>query len=140
MELPTDLSTETVDAFPLVLGALPLQPPLESQTANMTDTWYFHASSLQEEQLLFTDPVRFFSELYLDPYGDGKWKLLGTENSFWNDLKANALIKGLALLNLITGGHYLVNVLFYNFIGMFGRFMCLPTFCHCQEQCEQVDW
>jgi hypothetical protein len=91
-----------------------------AKTANMTDTWYFHASSLQEEQLLFSDPVRFFSELYLDPYGDGKWKLLGTENSFWNDLKANALIKGLALLNLITGGHYLVNVLFYNFIGMFG--------------------
>jgi excinuclease ABC subunit C len=37
VELPTDLSTETVDAFSLVLGALPLQPPIESQTAKMTE-------------------------------------------------------------------------------------------------------
>lgn len=91
-----------------------------AKTANMTDTWFFHASSLQEEQLLLQDPVRFFSELIHDPYESGRWKFLGTENSYWNDLKSNALIKALAILNLITGGHYLVNVLFYNFIGMFG--------------------
>lgn len=91
-----------------------------AKTANMTDTWFYHAGGLQEQQLLMSDPVRFFNELIQDPYGDGRWKLLSTENSYWNDLKANALIKILAILNLFTGGHYLVNVLFYNFFGMFG--------------------
>lgn len=91
-----------------------------AKTANMTDTWLFHAGGLQEENLLLHDPVRFFTELFTDPYDDGRWKLLGTENSYWNDLKENALIKGLAILNLLTGGHYLVNVLFFNFFGMLG--------------------
>ncbi len=89
-------------------------------TANMTDTWFFHTGGLQEEQLLLNNPARFFSELFEDPYEDGRLKLLSTENSYWNDIKSNALLKGLGLLNLITGGYYLVNVLFYNFFGMIG--------------------
>lgn len=89
-------------------------------TANMTDTWFYHASGLQEQQVLLHDPSRFLSELFTDPYEHGRWKFLSTENSYWNDLKGNAIIKGLAILDLITGGNYMVNVLFYNLLGMFG--------------------
>lgn len=95
------------------------------RTAYMTDTWFFHANGLQEQSLLLENPRLFFSELFTDPYVDGRWKLLGTHDSYWNDLKANAFAKGLALLNMITGGFYHVNVLFYNFIGLFG---CLAFF------------
>ncbi len=89
-------------------------------TAKMTDTWLYHAYSIEEERLLWTNPTRFFSELVVDPYEGGRWKFFATESSYWNDLKANALIKGLAILSLLTGGHYLVNVLFYNFMSMIG--------------------
>lgn len=101
-----------------------------AKTANMTDTWFYHAGGLQEEQILLSDPLRFIQELIQDPYGDGRWKLLGTENSYWNDLKANALIKILAILNLFTGGHYLVNVLFVNFIGMIGTISFFKVMTH----------
>ena len=90
------------------------------RTAHMTDTWFYHVGGLQEQSLLLENPGRFFSELIIDPYEGGRWKLLGTHDSYWNDLKANALLKGLALLNMITGGHYNVNILFYNFFGLFG--------------------
>lgn len=90
------------------------------RTAHMTDTWYYHLGGLQEHSLLLDNPRQFFSELVIDPYEGGRWKLLGTHDSYWNDLKANALLKGLALFNLISGGHYNVNILFYNFFGLFG--------------------
>ncbi|MBM3432673.1 MAG: hypothetical protein FJX92_06715 [Bacteroidetes bacterium] len=89
-------------------------------TGNMRDTWAFHAGGLQEEMLLLHDPIHFISELIYNPYDNGKWNLLGTHDFYWNDLKGNALIKGLAILNLITGGYYFVNVLFYNFLGLIG--------------------
>lgn len=89
-------------------------------TANMTDTWFYHAGGLQEQQILLNDPARFFGELVQDPYQNGKWKFLSTENSYWNDLKSNAITKSLAVLNFLTGGYYMVNVLFYNLLGMMG--------------------
>jgi hypothetical protein len=91
-----------------------------ASTGNMRDTWAFHTGGLEEEILLLNDPVRFLTELIHDPYEGGKWKLFQSDDSYWNDLKGNALIKGLAILNLITGGHYFVNVLFYNFFGLIG--------------------
>ncbi len=89
-------------------------------TANMTDTWFYHAGGLQEQQILLNDPAKFFGELVHDPYQNGRWKFLSTENSYWNDLKSNAITKSLAILNFLTGGYYMVNVLFYNLLGMVG--------------------
>ncbi len=91
-----------------------------ASTGNMRDTWAFHTGGLEEEIILLNDPVRFLSELIHDPYEDGKWNLFQSDDSYWNDLKGNALIKALAILNLITGGYYFVNVLFYNFFGLIG--------------------
>lgn len=90
------------------------------RTAHMTDTWYYHVGGLHEQALLLENPRKFFAELFIDPYDSGHLKFFSTHNSYWNDLKANALMKGLGLLNLISGGYYNVNLLFYNFIGLFG--------------------
>jgi len=88
--------------------------------AQMWDTWRFHVESLQEYQLLQTNPQEFFTNLFRDPYQGGFSKFFETTDSYWNDLKGNIFIKILSIFNILSLGHYYVNVIFYSFITLFG--------------------
>ena len=88
--------------------------------AQMVDTWGFHYNSILEYQLLKDNPREFFTNLFVDPYGDGFTKFFETTDSYWNDLKGNFLIKLLSILNIFSFGHYYTNVIFISFITMFG--------------------
>ena len=88
--------------------------------AQMQDTWTFHTSSIYEYQLLFDNPGDYFTNLFYNPYEDGVKKFFGTQNSYWNDLKGNLFIKVLSVFNILSFGHYYVNVIFYSFITLFG--------------------
>ena len=90
------------------------------EMAKMIDTWWYHYESLHETQLLKNDPTEFFSNLFRNSYEGGYTKFLSTHNSWWNDVKANFLIKIMAIFNLLSFGHYYVNVIFYSFITLFG--------------------
>jgi hypothetical protein len=88
--------------------------------AQMQDTWGFHTNSIQEYHLLFNDPHDYFTNLFRDPYEGGVSKFLGSNDSYWNDLKANVFIKILSVFNILSIGNYYVNVIFYSFITLFG--------------------
>lgn len=89
--------------------------------AQMQDTWSYHTNSVQEYQLLFSDPKEYFTNLFHDPYEGGFQKFFPTINSYWNDLKGNLFIKVLSVINLFSFGEsYYVNVIFYSFITLFG--------------------
>lgn len=88
--------------------------------AQMQDTWSFHASSIQEYQLLYNNPGEYFTNLFRDPYESGVSKFFDSTDSYWNDLKGNMFIKILSVLNIFSFGHYYVNVIFYSFITLFG--------------------
>ena len=88
--------------------------------AQMVDTWNFHYNSIQEYHLLYNNPHEYFTNLFRDPYDGGILKFFGTNDSYWNDLKSNALIKILSVFNIFSFGHYYVNVIFYSFMTMFG--------------------
>jgi hypothetical protein len=88
--------------------------------AQMADTWGFHRSSVLEYQLLQTNPLEYFTNLFHNPYEDGMTKFLTAEGSYWNDLKGNAFIKILSIFNIFSFGHYYVNIIFYSFITLFG--------------------
>ncbi len=88
--------------------------------AKMADTWMFHSNSVLEYQLLQTDPREYFTNLFYNPYEGGFEKFFNSDNSYWNDLKGNAYIKVLSLLNIFSFGSYYVNVIFYSFITLFG--------------------
>jgi hypothetical protein len=90
------------------------------QIAQMIDTWAYHVESLQEYHLLQTHPLDFFTSLFHTTYQGGYTNFLTTENSWWNDVKTNFLIKILAIFNVFSLGNYYVNVIFYCFITMFG--------------------
>src|SRR5688572_23705189 len=84
------------------------------------DTWKFHIDGLKETAVLKKNPVFFFTELVKDPYNDGYGKILGTTNSYWNDLKYNLMIKLSGIFSLVSAGSYYTNVIFYDFVTFFG--------------------
>ncbi|HEX4876611.1 MAG TPA: hypothetical protein VFV31_08060 [Chitinophagaceae bacterium] len=89
--------------------------------AKMQDTWNFHFGSLEEYNLLFSDPKEYLTNLFRDPYqSSGVATFFGSDNSYWNDLKGNLFIKILSLFNVLSTGNYYINVIFYSFISLFG--------------------
>jgi hypothetical protein len=90
------------------------------QMAQMIDTWAYHVQGLQEYKVLVSDPIEFFTSLFRSSYKGGYTNFLVSENSWWNDVKANFLIKTIAVFDLFSFGNYYVNVIFYSFLSLFG--------------------
>jgi hypothetical protein len=88
--------------------------------AQMQDTWSFHAGGIQEYHLLYNNPHEYFTNLFRDPYEGGILKFFDSNDSYWNDLKGNVLIKLFSVFNIFSFGSYYVNVIFYAFITLFG--------------------
>ncbi len=87
------------------------------------DTFSYHKLSLAETDLLLSNPVQFIKELFINPYADSNGLFAGTK-SYWNNLKTNAFIKFLAVLNVFSFKNYFVNIIFFNFI-VFTGFIAL---------------
>jgi len=85
-----------------------------------SDTWNYHNAGLVEYHLLFTNPKEYFTNLFYTGYSYGYHGILQTQNSFWNDLKDNLIIKLVSVLHIFSGGNYYINVVLYNFIIFFG--------------------
>ena len=90
------------------------------QMAQMIDTWAYHVQGLQEYKVLTSDPIEFFTSLFRNTYEGGYTNFLVSEHSWWNDVKANFLIKTMAVFDLFSFGNYYVNVIFYSFLSLFG--------------------
>ena len=90
------------------------------EMAKMIDTWAYHIESLQEYALLKNDPVEFATNLFRNDYEGGYSHFFATKNSWWNDVKANLLIKIMAIFNLLSFGQYYTNVIFFSFISLAG--------------------
>jgi hypothetical protein len=90
------------------------------QMAQMIDTWAYHVESLKEYKILISHPIDFFTSLFHNSYQGGYTNFLTSNNSWWNDVKANFLIKIMAVFDLFSFGNYYVNVIFYSFLSFFG--------------------
>ncbi|HYM92558.1 MAG TPA: hypothetical protein VET23_00315, partial [Chitinophagaceae bacterium] len=88
--------------------------------AQMSDTWSFQVSSIQEYHLLYSNPHQYLINFFRDPSDGSILNFLGSTDSFWNDLKSNVVIKMLSVFNILSFGNYYVNVIFYSFLTMFG--------------------
>ena len=89
------------------------------EMAQMIDTWAYHVESLQEYRLLLSHPIDFFTSLFHNSYEGGYTNFLTSHNSWWNDVKANFLIKIMAIFDLFSFGNYYINVIFYSFLSLF---------------------
>jgi hypothetical protein len=88
--------------------------------AQMVDTWAYHHFGIAEYELLRTHPQYYFTNLFIDPYPDGVGNFFGSSDSYWNDLKGNIFVKLLSIFDILSFGHYYVNIIFFSFISLFG--------------------
>jgi hypothetical protein len=88
--------------------------------AQMVDTWAYHHFGLEEYQLLWSNPSIYFTDLFHNPHPHGMQKFFGSNLSYWNDLKGNIFVKLLSILDILSFGHYYVNVIFFAFLSLFG--------------------
>ncbi|MGI8600317.1 MAG: hypothetical protein ACR2KB_13780 [Chitinophagaceae bacterium] len=90
------------------------------ELAQMVDTWAYYYEAVKETEIIRSDPGLFFSTIFSNSYEHGYSGFLSAENSWWNDLKANFLIKIVAIFNLLSFSHYYTNIIFYSFLTLFG--------------------
>ena len=87
------------------------------------DTWQYHQLSLQEYEVLKSNPWYFITDLFQHHYKQSQaLTFFNSESSYWKDLQYNILIKLLAVFNLFSRGHYYINVFFFNVITFWGHY------------------
>ncbi len=95
---------------------------------NGDDTWYFHNGSIDEYQKLLKSPARFIGDLNPvnafnrhETFSKG-WYYYLSDLEFW------LISKPMALFNIVSGGNYYVNVMFFNFIVCWGHLWLFQLF------------
>ena len=89
------------------------------QNIGTADTWKFYKSSLLETEWLLHNPLQFISDLFHSPYEQTS-SFFSSNNSYWNDLKDNVIIKLMAVINVFTGKNYYTSIIVFNFLFLFG--------------------
>jgi len=91
----------------------------QPQYAQGSDTWRFFEASRTETDWLLRDPVAFFKDLFIYGYKESG-SLFIANDSYWNDLKSNVIIKLMAVFNALTLKNYYADIIFFNFLFLFG--------------------
>jgi hypothetical protein len=84
-----------------------------------SDTFRFFNYSLAETDLLLHQPWQFVKSFFTYGYSSAGNLFVGN-NSYWNDLKSNTIIKLLAVCNVFTFKSYYANIVWFNFFFLFG--------------------
>lgn len=98
----------------LVYACFYLQPAYYATS----DTWNYFKLSKSETDILLTDPLAFFKELFGYTHVQAGNLFIG-KNSYWNDLKSNVIIKLLAICNVFTLKNYFADLVIFNFLFFF---------------------
>lgn len=98
------------------------------QDNDQSDTWRFHEDGLKEYHLLFSNPKEYVTDIFYTGYKNGYEGILQPNNSYWNDLKTNLMVKIVSVLDIFSGGYYYVNVILYNFLIFLGYIALFRVF------------
>lgn len=85
-----------------------------------SDSWKFFFDAKKDTQLLYQNPLRYFTSILDNPYDKDYRHLFSSVNSYWNDLKHIYMVKIVSLFNVLSGSRYYVNVIFFSFVTFFG--------------------
>src|SRR5205085_4930113 len=86
---------------------------------SQSDTWRFYRLSLQETKWLKRDPISFVNDLFHSGY-QSSGNIFSGQGNYWNDLKSNVIIKLMAIFNVPSLSNYYVDIIFFNFLFLFG--------------------
>lgn len=84
-----------------------------------SDTWRFYRLSLAETQWLFRSPATFLEDIFINNYNTSG-NLFSGKDTYWNDLKSTVVIKLMAVINVFTNNSYYADIIFFNFLFLFG--------------------
>jgi len=84
-----------------------------------SDTWKFYRYSTDETKWLIHNPAAFVKDLFIVNYNKSG-DLFSGQNTYWNDLKSNVIIKLMAVINVVTNNSYYTDIIFFNFLFLFG--------------------
>jgi len=88
--------------------------------AQNADTWRLFFAGVSEKQWLLQNPGAWLADIYTPRYSDDAG-MLATQNSLLNDLKDVLVVKCIAIFNLLSGSRYYVNLIFFNYLFLFGQ-------------------
>lgn len=86
----------------------------------LTDTWKFFYQGSEETAKILQDPYMIIRDILPHEVHHGFGKLFTTDNSYWNDVKHELMVKLAAVFNIFSRSHYYVNVVLYSFMTMAG--------------------
>lgn len=86
----------------------------------LTDTWKFFYQGSEETAKILKDPYMIIRDILPHEVHHGFGKLFTTDNSYWNDVKHELMVKLAAVFNIFSGSRYYVNVVLYSFMTMAG--------------------
>lgn len=86
------------------------------------DTWFFHHQGLDEKVRLLQDPALFFSDFNPILPFQRNATFSGGLRGLLSDWEYLLLMKPLALFNLLSGGNYYINIVFFSFITFWGHY------------------
>ena len=96
---------------------------------DLTDYYNTNNYGIQEYHSLINTPRIFFTDLFTFSYAE-KSEFFGSKVSYWNDLRFNIIYKVLAFTNVLSGGNYYINSLFFNFVAFIGTVALHRVFIH----------
>jgi hypothetical protein len=97
---------------------------------DQTDLYGYTLLGLREYDNLLHHPIIFFTDSLPSAYANNLGEFFGSQNSFWNDLRNNILIKTIGVLNIFSKGNYYINSLFFNFVCFLGHVALFRVFKH----------
>ena len=94
----------------------------------LSDPLSFHNYGIEEYNLLFSNPRKYLTNIFIDTRSNNYSGFFGTSNSFWNDTRSNVIIKLLSIFDIFSGKNFFINCLFYNFLVFFGSVALFKVF------------
>ncbi|MCO5237671.1 MAG: hypothetical protein M9933_15535 [Chitinophagaceae bacterium] len=119
-------------AFVLKVAAGMIYGYIYAHYFEVSDSWAYFKESLEVYREMLRHPVSFF-DLGLQPHYLGS-PFSSADDAFWSNAGENLLIRLLALFNILSGGNYYINVIFFNAISFWGLYFiyrvakdCIPA-------------
>jgi hypothetical protein len=94
----------------------------------LSDYTGINENGIFEYNNLLHHPKIFFTDIFISNYGENYGEFFGTKGSYFNDLRGNILYKVLGFCNILSGGNYYINSLFFNFCCFLGHIALYKIF------------
>jgi hypothetical protein len=92
------------------------------------DNWHFHNEALKEYHLFFEQPKEYLVNIFSSGYSNAYGGYFTFENSFWNDIKTNLMVKLVSVFHFFSGGNYYTNIVLYNLLVILGMVVLFRLF------------